>query len=655
MELPETPSRARPRSPVLLKIAQASPPADDLTSAPVNKQPQSSLSADSSQAAAQQQDPNQPNAAQPPELWKFLWPLIWPYRWLAMGALVLNALHGLAITFQNIMPKYLIDQVILAHDITTAQRYHRLAWLIAGYLFACIFARMLVWHVGYRMFTFVREKVMFGMRVNFFRHVNHLCLRFHIKNHSGELFSYLFGTPLAKLQEYFQQFTFGAPGAFFVMLSTLIWLGSWDWMMSAVLLLTVLCTVLLMQHTRQKVQSLFSDYQKVETSVSGYVADLLRGSRDVKLYAMEEKVGADFEKNVWDVGKKSYERDVRSHVQWMKAEAIGYVAFAVLSAVAAWRYLYDQSHKPPAKQITVGEIQAYLTGFITLQGSLTTLFNVSTLKGAAQAGLNRIDNVLRTASTTPDPIGEPVVVPRQADIHLRDVTFGYDANRPVLHQINLTIPYGQKVALVGPSGAGKSTVTQLLLRLYDPDQGVVLLGDVDLRHCSGPEIRQRFGVVPQDPFIFRTTLRDNLCVARPDATLEQMQRACELANAWEFINKLPQGLSTRVGEGGSTLSGGQRQRLAIARALLADPDYFIFDEATSALDTFSEHLVQQAMENCVTGRTALIIAHRLATVKNCDRILVTDGGKIAQDGTYDELLTQPGIFQNLVQGQVLRS
>jgi ABC-type multidrug transport system fused ATPase/permease subunit len=590
-----------------------------------------------------------------PTLWKFLWPRIRPYKWLVIGALILNALHGIAVTFQSVtMPKYLIDQVLMATNITTAQRWHRLVLLLIAYLFASIVARMLVWHVGYRMFTFVREKVVFSLRASFFRHVNDLCLRFHIKTHSGELFSYLFGTPLATLQAYFQQFTFGAPGALFILVSTFVWLGAWDWMMSGVLFLTVLGTVILMHHTREKVHRLYTDYQQVETNVSGYVADLLRGSRDVKLYAMEDKVSADFEKSVWEIGKKSYERDVKSHVQWMKAEVISYIAFATLCGVAAWRYMYDRARKPPDRWITIGEIQAYLSAFMQMQNALTTLFQLSTQKGAAQAGLERIDAVLRTASTTPEPAGSQATVPARGDIVLKNVSFGYEPDRPVLKDISLRIPYGQKVALVGPSGAGKSTVTQLLLRLYDPDQGTVSLGGADLRQCSGPEIRQRFGVVPQDPFIFRTTIRENLCVARPDATDAEMRKACEQANAWEFIAKLPEGWQTRVGEGGSTLSGGQRQRLAIARALLANPDYFIFDEATSALDTVSEQLVQQAMENCVAGRTALIIAHRLATVKNCDRILVASGGIISQDGSYDELLDQPGLFRDLVQGQVLR-
>jgi ABC-type multidrug transport system fused ATPase/permease subunit len=224
----------------------------------------------------------------------------------------------------------------------------------------------------------------------------------------------------------------------------------------------------------------------------------------------------------------------------------------------------------------------------------------------------------------------------------------------VLRDINLTIPHGQKVALVGPSGAGKSTITQLLMRLYDPDQGTIRIGGVDIRHCVGADLRRHFGVVPQDPFIFRSTLRENLLVVQPQATTEHLRRACELANAWEFIAPLPLQLDTPVGEGGATLSGGQRQRLAIARALLSDSDFFIFDEATSALDTVSEAMIQQSLEKIMVNHTSLIIAHRLATVKHCDRILVLKDGLIVQDGTYDELLSQPGTFQQLVQGQALR-
>jgi ABC-type multidrug transport system fused ATPase/permease subunit len=586
--------------------------------------------------------------------WRYLWPSIGKYRWLVFIALGLNALHGISFAAQTFAPKYLIDQVILATGLTMHERWKRLGILVIIWLLVSIVGRMLVWHIGYRVFTYVRERVLFDLRAQFFRHVNHLCLRFHRQHHSGELFSYMFGSPLLQIQNYFQQFTFGAPGALFIVLSTVIWVGIWDRMLTAVLLLTVLSTAWLMHRTRLKIQKYHSDYQKTETTVTGYVADVLRGSRDVKLYAMEDQVAADFDNRVWEIGRMSYRRDVKSHLEWMKQETLGYFCFALLCAVLAWRYFYDRQHKPPAQQVTIGQIQAYLAAFASLQGSLTVLFQMATFKAAAQAGVERIAAVLKTASTTPDPVGYEAAAPAKGPIIFYNVTFGYEPDRPVLKDVNLTIPYGQRVALVGPSGAGKSTITQLLLRLYDPEQGAILIGGLNIRHCQGHDLRHHFGVVPQDPFIFRTSIRNNLCVSNPNATDAQLQRACELANIWEYISGLPEGLDTPVGEGGSTLSGGQRQRLAIARALLAEPDFFIFDEATSALDTMSEGLVQQAMENAVSGKTSLIIAHRLATVKNCDRILVIDAGRIIQDGNYDQLVAQPGMFKDLVQGQVLK-
>lgn len=586
--------------------------------------------------------------------WRFLWPSMYPYRWLILAALALNAMHGFSITLQTVAPKYLIDDIILVPNISMRRRVQRLAILIVLYLLASIFGRMLVWHSGYRIFTYVREKVLFNVRAVFFRHVNHLCLRFHREHHSGELFSYLFGSPLLQVQNYFQQFTFAAPGALFIVVSTVIWVGMWDWLLTLVMLAAVLATAGVMQWTRAKIQKLHSDYQKTETKVTGYVADLLRGSRDVKLYAMEDRVAADFDDRIWEVGQKSYRRDVLSHIQWMKWETTGYISFAVLCAALVWRYFYDQSHKPPDHRVKIGELQTYLTAFSSLQASLSVLFQMSTYKAAAQAGVDRIAAVLKTASTTPDPIGYEAQFPDQGQILLTNVSFGYDSDRPVLKDVNLTIPYGQRIALVGPSGAGKSTITQLLLRLYDPDQGAILIGGLNIRHCQGADLRRRFGVVPQDPFIFRTSIRHNLCVSNPNATDAEIRRACERANAWEFISRLPDGLETMVGEGGSTLSGGQRQRLAIARALLAEPEFFIFDEATSALDTVSEKLVHEAMENAVAGKTALIIAHRLATVKHCDRILVINDGQFVQDGNYDQLVAQSGLFRDLVQGQVLK-
>ena len=294
----------------------------------------------------------------------------------------------------------------------------------------------------------------------------------------------------------------------------------------------------------------------------------------------------------------------------------------------------------------------FMLAFQQLSPPLTLISQAFTLWGGAQASLERIAEVLRETSTTPDPLENRKPVPPAGDLEFQNVTFAYE-KKTILSEVSFKIPYGQSVALVGPSGSGKSTIAQLMLRLYDPNEGVIHFGGQDISQCEGSEVRKRFGVVPQDPFIFKTTIRKNLQVAKPDATDEEIEFACRQANAWEFISKHAEGIDTRVGEGGSNLSGGQRQRLAIARAILADPPVFLFDEATSALDTLSEQLIQDTLKRVCNGRTSIIIAHRLATVRDCQRILVIRNGRILQDGSYETLIGTPGLFRELVEGQQL--
>jgi ABC-type multidrug transport system fused ATPase/permease subunit len=587
-------------------------------------------------------DSSKPNAFR-----RHVWPLFLRHRGLLLGALLLNGVHGAAIAVQNLYPKWLFSEVLQPADLTTAQRWTKLGWLIAGYLLVSLVVRMAAWHAGYRMFTWVRERVVFALRGQFFRHVNHLCLRFHGEHPSGELFSYLFGTPLSNVMGFFQHTSMSVPGAIITVLTTLAMFWKWDWAVASILMITSFASVALMIRAREKMQKISSDFQSAEGDVSGRVADLLRGNKAVKLYAMEEQVAQDFDRQALVIGQKSYQRDVLSHIEYMKQEGFSYFCYSALLAACTWRYL--------GNHIELGTVAACLASYAGLNWPIQTVFQAFSLWGGAEASINRIGAVLDTPSTTPDPdhaLSTPV--PMGGEIVFDQVCFSYVPGQPVLRDLSLTIPRGQRLALVGPSGAGKSTLAQLMLRLYDPQTGVVRLGGVDLRKFTSSDLRKTFGVVPQDPFIFRTTMRDNVRVARPDATDVAIRRACELANAWEFIAKLPGGLDARVGEGGSSLSGGQRQRLAIARALLAEPECFLFDEATSALDTLSEKLIQEALEKNLGGRTVIFIAHRLATVKNCDRILVITDGRILQDGSYSELVAKPGLFQELVHGQSLR-
>lgn len=580
-----------------------------------------------------------------PPMWSVVAPLLWPFRWRLALALLMNGLHGLAITYQLLILPMLLG--ILTAEIEPDEKLRRAIWLAISYVVVSIFGRMLMWHLGYRIFTWCREQMIVQLRGQFYRHVNHLCLRFHNRHPSGELQSYLFGTPLGQVVNFYQHVSIHVAGSIFTIVSTLIVLGAWDWALSCVLFAAAIATVIVMQFAFRRVKKISAEYMQAEGGVSGHIADLLRGNKAVKLHAMEERVAVDFDRHAQELARRGYDRDVRSHVEWMKHEVVSYVALGALVVVAVWR-LNDH-------HITMAAATAYIICYQGLTGPLQALFQGVTLWGQAQAALRRIGAVLDTASTTPEPVGTERPAPERGDIVLDQVCFAYEPGNDILRGLSLTIPYGQKVAIVGPSGSGKTTIIQLLLRLYDPRQGSVSIAGTDLRNVRSQDLRRRFGVVPQDPFIFRASLRENLLITKPNATQADMEQALRLANAWDFVAKLPQRLDTVVGEGGSTLSGGQRQRLAIARALLAEPPFFIFDEATSALDTVSEGLIQQVLERNLGGRTAIFIAHRLATVQHCDRILVLADGGVVQDGTYRDLVDQPGLFRELVSGQQLRA
>ena len=580
-------------------------------------------------------------------LWSFVRPHVREHRWALLAALLLNAVPGLAVAFQTFVPKYLIDDVITPAGLDPRSRMVRLGLVVVAYLLAGLVFRMTAWYGSFKIWTRVRERITLAMRARFFRHINSLCLRFHGRHSSGELFTYVMGAPLGQISSFYHNLMMNVPNAVTSFLFTLSLIFAWDGSLTLIMLVLVVATVLSTHYGSSKLERLHADFHQVESTVIGRLTDIFRGNRDVKMYAIEDRISAKFEENADVLREKACERDLKTHRVNMRQEAIGCVAFALVLCLAGWRTYTGH--------LTSGQFFGYLGAYGALQGPMGLIFSVGIGRGAARAGLKRLREVLNAASTTPDPrphIAEPV--PERGDLTLRDVRFSYDLEgdaAPVIDGITLTIPFGQRVAFVGPSGSGKSTLAKLLLRLYDPEGGEVRLGDTDLRRCRAAEVRQKFGVVPQDPYFFATTVRENLQVTRPNATHEDLQRACELANAWEFVSKLPQGLDTPIGEGGARLSGGQKQRLAIARALLNDPRYLIFDEATSALDTVSERLVQDALGNILADgqRTAVFIAHRLSTIKNCDRILVIDNGRIVQDGTFERLKHAEGLFRRMVE------
>ena len=304
-----------------------------------------------------------------------------------------------------------------------------------------------------------------------------------------------------------------------------------------------------------------------------------------------------------------------------------------------------------AGRTSPGELAAFVFYSLLVGVSAGALSEViGELQRAAGAAARILELLQSENEIDPTPVA-PRSLPQsvRGDIEFRQVTFAYPTRPEVaaIRELSLTITAGETVALVGPSGAGKSTLFDLLLRFYDPQQGQILIDGVDSRQVTPADLRRCFALVPQTPALFHGTIADNIRYARPGASLEVVMAAARTAYAHEFIQALPEGYDTRLGDTGLGLSGGQRQRLAIARALLADAPILLLDEATSALDAESEHLVQQAMPGLMAGRTTLVIAHRLATVQHADRILVLDQGRLLDAGRHDELIRRNDLYARL--------
>lgn len=394
------------------------------------------------------------------------------------------------------------------------------------------------------------------------------------------------------------------------------------------------------------VRRLSRNAQDTLADASAYASELIGAIRTVQAYTSERMATNRFGGEV----EQAYEA-ARSSTR-ARAVLTLIIIFIVFSSVVA--ILWVGSHDVLTGQITpgrLGQFVLYAAFAATGLGQLSEVWGeVSAASGAAE----RLFEILRVKSQITAP-PQPAALPQPArgDVGFENVTFAYPARPDVLaiDNVSLAVKAGEKVAIVGPSGAGKSTLFHLLLRFYDPARGTISLDGVPVRSADPVDVRSRIALVPQDSVVFAASARENIRFGRPDATDAEVERAADLAHATEFLRRLPDGFEAQLGERGVTLSGGQRQRIAIARAILRDAPLLLLDEATSALDAESETLVQTALEELMRHRTTLVIAHRLATVLSCDRIMVMDQGKIVEQGTHAELVAANGLYARLARLQ----
>ena len=427
-----------------------------------------------------------------------------------------------------------------------------------------------------------------------------------------------------------------------VVFGYMVWL---DWKLSLGTLLLAPLVAVLVGLFGAKVMGAAESSQKQVSELAALLGEAIAGLPLVRAFAAEPWLQQRFEREI--------DRHRRARYRTQRLLALQYPVVGFLEAAGILAVLLMGAARIESRELSGEGFSSYVAALLMLIdpiSHLTTNFNEFQ---QGQASLKRLRQIEQEAVEPPD---HPEALPLgsvDGELLLEQVSFGYDADQPVLHNLSLRVPPGQVVALVGPSGAGKSTLFSLLLRFNTAQSGRVLLDGRDLRDLRAAELRRAVALVPQQSAIFSGTVAEAIAFGRP-ASLEQIRAAAKLANADGFIEALPDGYQARVEERGSNFSGGQLQRLAIARAVLGNPALLLLEEATSALDAEAEEAVQQGLNQAMAGRTVLVIAHRLSTVQEADSILVLEQGRIVDQGNHDLLISRPGRYRDLCERQLIR-
>lgn len=576
-----------------------------------------------------------------------LWQYLRPYWKLELAMFFTMAVLTALMLAMPFAVAYMIDDLIpnlVAETQRTGQVDMTPILLFAAFLAGIYLANTLFGLGRDYIAGKVGASIIADMRSQMFEHLCRVPLRFYQKNQVGEIMSRLM-SDVQRVQGLLAVTLVMFLTNVLMLAAVLAVLLSTNWQLTLVALVPVPLSIFISNRFGRRLHVILNRLQEKIAQLSGHLAESFGAIRTIRAFAQERREKRKLDRLMGDLTGLYIVNSVTNSL------AVNFVHFINMIApvvILSWgTYLVAGGSMQLGQVIAFYMMTAYL--FSPVQDLATMAVQVQ----AEMAAVYRIFEYLDIQPAVTEDANPATMGKVEGRIAFEEIRFAYEDNDFALCDLTLTVEPGETVAIVGPSGSGKTTIINLLLRFFDPHRGTISIDGMDIRRLAVKELRANIGLVDQDPVLFKGSIRENIAYGDEEATAEQVAAAARIANIHDFIERLPNGYETEVGERGVTLSGGERQRVCLARAVLKNPPIMLLDEATSALDTRNEELIQVALEKALKGKTAIIIAHRLATVRHADRIIVLDGGGIVAQGTHEQLLACSPLYKELAQKQLL--